>query len=350
MSFADNLVYLRQHYGITQEGLAEQLSVSRQTVSKWKAGTNYPEMDKLLQLCDLFHTSLDDLMRGSVHVVKENDTERYDEHMNRFDLSIAAGVACILVGVGLNALLEAFGWPDNLQTVALLSCIVIGVVILIDVIMLIGLVPDNSSSMINGAYVEELVMFPFMLILAIAIGILIWACMQKSKYDLSELTYIAHRRNLGADMPSTAVVKSPEQIRAERVMGVICGCIMLLATIVFLVWGFVPLFDQIGGWDGIDKFALKDAIRRGAGGFAISWIAFVVGGILCGIVWMIGSVVSKTQEDWIAEARQEDAWVKYAQQDDPWSRGPEDPASSQTPTPSSAPREANDPAGRTWKH
>ena len=73
-------------------------------------------------------------------------------------------------------------------------------------------------------------------------------------------------------------------------------------------------------------------------------------GILCGIVWMIGSVVSKTQEDWIAEARQEDAWVKYAQQDDPWSRGPEDPASSQTPTPSSAPREANDPAGRTWKH
>lgn len=40
MSFADNLVYLRQHYGITQEGLAEQLSVSRQTVSKWEAGVS----------------------------------------------------------------------------------------------------------------------------------------------------------------------------------------------------------------------------------------------------------------------------------------------------------------------
>ena len=48
MSFADNLVYLRQHYGVTQEGLAEQLGVSRQTVSKWEAGPNYPEMDKLL--------------------------------------------------------------------------------------------------------------------------------------------------------------------------------------------------------------------------------------------------------------------------------------------------------------
>ena len=223
--------------------------------------------------------------------------------------------------------------------------------ILLDVIMLIGLSPEDSSlDLVRGVRLDELIVAPFMFVLAVAVGTLIWATMQKSKYELSELTYIAHRQNLGADLPPTAVVKSPEQVRAERVMGVICGCIMLLALIVFLVWGFVPLFDQIGGWDGIDKFALKDAIRRGAGGFAISWIAFVVGGILCGIVWMIGSVVSKTQEDWIAEARQEDAWVKYAQQDDPWSRGPEDPASSQTPTPSSAPREANDPAGRTWKH
>lgn len=94
-----------------------------------EAGTNYPEMDKLLQLCDLFHTSLDDLMRGSVHV-KENDTERYDEHMNRSTCpSRPASPASW--SAGLNALLEAFGWPDNLQTVALLSCIVIGVVILV---------------------------------------------------------------------------------------------------------------------------------------------------------------------------------------------------------------------------
>ena len=377
MSFADNLVYLRQHYGVTQEGLAEQLGVSRQTVSKWEAGTNYPEMDKLLALCDLFHTNLDDLMRGSVHVVKENDTERYDRHMNRFDLSIALGVACILVGVGVQVLLDALGWPSNIQTVALLSFVVVGVValivgslnhgefkrrnpaiepryaadvlerfsrrfplliaggvglILLDVIMLIGLSPEDSSlDLVRGVRLDELIVAPFMFVLAVAVGTLIWATMQKSKYELSELTYIAHRQNLGADLPPTAVVKSPEQVRAERVMGVIFGCIMLLALIVFLVWGFVPLFDQVGGWDGIDKHALKDAIRAGQGGFAISWIAFVVGGILCGIVWMVGSVLGKSQDDWIAEAKQEDAWLKYAQADakeDPWARGPEQPEGS----------------------
>ncbi|MCB7038607.1 helix-turn-helix transcriptional regulator [Eggerthella sinensis] len=397
MSFADNLVYLRQHYAVTQEGLAEQLGVSRQTVSKWEAGTNYPEMDKILVLCDLFHVSLDDLMRGNVSVAKAGDTERYDAHMNRFDLSIVIGVASILVGVGLNVLLEAFGWPSNLQAVALLSCVVIGVVILVmgslnhgefkrrnptieprysadvldrfgrrypmqialgvgiillDVILLIGLTPDEDIIVAGTVALEDIAIVPFLFILALAVGILIWAGMQKSKYDLSELTYIARRADLGADLPATAIVKTPEQVRNDRIVGVICGVIMLLATVVFLVWGFVPLFDGVGSWDGIDKFALKDAIRGGQGGFAVSWIAFVVGGILCGIVGLVGSVVSKSNEDWIAEARQEDAWMKYAQSDastnDPWARTNTD--APQPPVAPGAPQPPVPPApDRTWK-
>lgn len=372
MSFAENLVYLRQHYGITQESLAERLGVSRQTVSKWEAGTNYPEMEKLLMLCDLFHVSMDDLMRGAVSVAKEGDTERYDRHMNRYDASIVGGVATIIAGVGVNMLLDALNMPGNLESAAFLAFVVVGVMLLIlggmnhsefkrrnpgieprydaatlerfsrrfpvmtavgvglillDVIFLVALSPDdNSLDFVRGINVEDLIMAPFMLVLAVAVGLLIWAGMQKSKYDLSELTYIAHRSDLGADLPPNAVVKSPERLRAEQLMGVACGIIMLLALVVFLVWGFVPLLSQ-GGWDGVDKFAIKDAIRSGQGGFAVSWIAFAVGGILCGVVCLVGSVLSKSKEDWIAEARQEDAWIKYAQSDaaenDPWARGPE---------------------------
>ncbi|MDU1389740.1 MAG: helix-turn-helix transcriptional regulator, partial [Eggerthella sp.] len=51
---------------MTCEFQRQSNKLNQRTVSKWEAGTNYPEMDKLLQLCDLFHTSLDDLMRGSV--------------------------------------------------------------------------------------------------------------------------------------------------------------------------------------------------------------------------------------------------------------------------------------------
>ena len=54
MSFGENLQFYRKRKDITQEQLAEQLGVSRQTVSKWESDSSYPEMEKILQLCDLF--------------------------------------------------------------------------------------------------------------------------------------------------------------------------------------------------------------------------------------------------------------------------------------------------------
>lgn len=44
---------------ITQEMLAEKLSVSRQAVSKWESGTGYPETEKMLELSKKFNVSLD---------------------------------------------------------------------------------------------------------------------------------------------------------------------------------------------------------------------------------------------------------------------------------------------------
>lgn len=62
MSFAENLKSLRKEKGITQEELAELLQVSRQAVSKWEAGSGYPETDKLLAIARELKVSLDVLM------------------------------------------------------------------------------------------------------------------------------------------------------------------------------------------------------------------------------------------------------------------------------------------------
>ena len=64
MSFGRNLQFLRKmHGGMTQEELAEQLGVSRQTISKWEGDSAFPEMEKAFLLCRLFSCSLDELLR-----------------------------------------------------------------------------------------------------------------------------------------------------------------------------------------------------------------------------------------------------------------------------------------------
>lgn len=64
MYFENNLQHLRKKMGgMTQEKLAERLNVSRQTVGKWETGEAFPEMPKLLEICDLFSVKLDALIR-----------------------------------------------------------------------------------------------------------------------------------------------------------------------------------------------------------------------------------------------------------------------------------------------
>ncbi|MEG0505643.1 MAG: helix-turn-helix transcriptional regulator, partial [Raoultibacter sp.] len=237
MSFADNLAYIRQYYGVTQETLAEQLGVSRQTISKWEAGINFPETDKLLMLCDLYNTNLDDLLRGSVEIANEQDTDLYDAHMNRFSKAIAAIPLLVLLGVSILITLDTIGFAANLSAVIMFTFIVVasilGVVaglnhtefkrkhseidphysdatldefgrkftimisvgvgmILVDIIALVGLSPEQGD-IINlgfGPFSFDLIMGPFLAIIGIAASLLTYAGLQKEKYDRSEITYI----------------------------------------------------------------------------------------------------------------------------------------------------------------
>lgn len=64
MSFRENLQHLRATRGMSQEQLAMLVGVSRQSVTKWESEKSYPEMDKLLKLCQIFECTLDDLVTG----------------------------------------------------------------------------------------------------------------------------------------------------------------------------------------------------------------------------------------------------------------------------------------------
>ena len=72
MTIGQKITQMRVNKGISQELLAEEISVSRQSVSKWEIGEAIPQIDKILMLCDYFGVTADDLLRDTVEIKSQS--------------------------------------------------------------------------------------------------------------------------------------------------------------------------------------------------------------------------------------------------------------------------------------
>lgn len=287
MSFSENLQFIRTHAGVTQEQLAEQLNVSRQSVSKWESGASFPEMDTLLRICDLYSVDLDTLLRGSVEHSKVSDTAQYDAFMSRTARRVSLGVGAIIAAVGVMILLAAFGVSEMLTAAFLLLVIAVSVVIFVasgiedDHFRKKHPVVDDFYSdaereafhrkfiwMISGGVgailfgiallflffaffpeqepYESIAVSLLLFIIAGAVTVFIYGGMQEDKYKIWK-----YNRDNNPD---------PAAKKQLDLIGTICGCIMLAAAAFYLFRGFT-------------------ALRWGT-----AWWVFPVGGICCGIV------------------------------------------------------------------
>ena len=70
MQFKEKLYELRKNKNLSQEELAQECNVTRQTVSKWELGETVPDLDKLVVISKYFDISLDELVYG----MKSNDS------------------------------------------------------------------------------------------------------------------------------------------------------------------------------------------------------------------------------------------------------------------------------------
>ena len=66
MILADKITALRKKAGWSQEELAEQLGVTRQSVSKWEGAQSVPDMDKVVQMSRLFGVTTDFLLKDKL--------------------------------------------------------------------------------------------------------------------------------------------------------------------------------------------------------------------------------------------------------------------------------------------
>ena len=79
MILADKIMTLRKKAGWSQEELASQLNVSRQSVSKWEGAQSIPDMDKVVQMSRLFGVTTDFLLKDELEMEKPTQSVSLDE-------------------------------------------------------------------------------------------------------------------------------------------------------------------------------------------------------------------------------------------------------------------------------
>ena len=71
MEIGTQIKRYRNELKLSQEELADKVFVTRQTISNWETGKNYPDIHSVLLLSSIFNISLDQLIKGDIEIMKK---------------------------------------------------------------------------------------------------------------------------------------------------------------------------------------------------------------------------------------------------------------------------------------
>lgn len=93
MELGTQMKKYRNELGLSQDALAEKVYVSRQTISNWETGKNYPDVNSLIRMSEVFNVTVDALLKGDVEEIKEmikkDDQEEFQKMGRIYSLMLA---------------------------------------------------------------------------------------------------------------------------------------------------------------------------------------------------------------------------------------------------------------------
>ena len=106
MEIGSRLKNARNEHGLTQEQVAEELGVSRQSISNWENNRSYPDIISVIRMSDLYSVSLDELLKEDKNMIRHlaESTDAVASH-KRLVKGIVIGVYAALI-----LLMELFYW------------------------------------------------------------------------------------------------------------------------------------------------------------------------------------------------------------------------------------------------
>ena len=121
MEIGKKLKNARIKAGFTQEKAAEEIDVSRQTISNWENEKSYPDIISVIALSDLYSVSLDELLKGdqkmTEHLAESTDVVKSNKKLTG---AIILNIVLMILLIALNMLL-----PEGTYYLVIVFCVVI---------------------------------------------------------------------------------------------------------------------------------------------------------------------------------------------------------------------------------
>ena len=107
MDFHQNLKQMREQRGMTQEDLAEQLGISRQSVSKWELGINEPDLPTIRSLCRILNCSYEALLEGD-EPVQEQPIDKVEPKEEKIGYRVYVAQLILFITYLMSSLIFSF--------------------------------------------------------------------------------------------------------------------------------------------------------------------------------------------------------------------------------------------------
>lgn len=236
----DNLKKIRKDNNLSQEDLADELKVSRQAISKWESGSSYPEMEKILQICNKFDLNINDLLNNDIKEVKEkseskNNINKYiDDFLN-------------FISDSMN-LFISFKFKDKIKFI-LEQIFILGILVIL--FMVIGYILSNLFSNLTIILPNNLYYFSVKLIkdslyiISIVIGFIImihlFTIRYLDYYSKSNIDNTKEEICERKEIKEKIIIRDSKENEYRFVNGLLKFIVLLIKTFSFFPLMFVSL-------------------------------------------------------------------------------------------------------------
>lgn len=251
MIFADKLIQLRKKSGWSQEELAEQMNVTRQSVSKWEGAQSVPDLEKIIRLSELFGVSTDYLLKDELEEAEGSGmAEPERPALRRVSMEEA------------NAFLAVKRRTAKPIALATFLCILSPICLLI-----LGAMSELPGSYMTDGMAGGLGMIVLLFMVAAAVGVFVYCGSKTAPYEFLE------KESFETEYGVTGMVKE----RREQYKGIytrnnmigVCLCILSL----------IPLFAGVA-IDENDDLLLVFGLSVMLFLIGIGVIFFITGGVI----------------------------------------------------------------------